>query len=87
MQHLDKIVGYVGAVVIAAVMVISAAYVHVNTTQHKAELMAKDISNALAKGVDPITVRCAYAEADDTICLVHAASRQGETKVLLQPTK
>lgn len=87
MQHLDKVIGLLSTVVVIVVCILSVVYVHVSTTQHKAELMAKDISTALSRGIDPITVRCAYAEPNDVICIVHTASRQGDTKVVLQPSK
>jgi hypothetical protein len=32
-------------------------------------LMASNIENAIAKGIDPITVRCSYAKSDDIICI------------------
>ena len=38
-------------------------------------LMAKNIENAIAKGVDPMSVRCSYARGDDPICIAFAAIR------------
>ena len=37
-------------------------------------LMAKNVDNAIAKGIDPLTVRCAYASERDMICMAFAAS-------------
>jgi hypothetical protein len=31
--------------------------------------MASNIENAIAKGIDPISVRCSYAKSDDIICI------------------
>lgn len=37
-------------------------------------LMSKNISEAVAKGMDPLTVRCSYATERDVICVAYAAS-------------
>lgn len=38
------------------------------------KLMAANIESAIAKGIDPLTVRCSYARDYDTICITHAAA-------------
>jgi len=38
-------------------------------------LMAKNIDNAIAKGVDPLSVRCSYADGKDMICVAYGASQ------------
>jgi thiazole synthase ThiGH ThiG subunit len=38
--------------------------------------MANNIDNAIEKGIDPITVRCAYAEATDNVCLAYAITHK-----------
>jgi hypothetical protein len=40
------------------------------------QLMAGNIDNAIAKGIDPLSVRCSYAKSDDLICVAFAASAQ-----------
>ena len=37
-------------------------------------LMAANMENAMAKGIDPLSVRCSYAKGDDIICVTYAAS-------------
>jgi hypothetical protein len=37
-------------------------------------LMSKNISEAVAKGMDPLAVRCSYANERDVICVALAAS-------------
>lgn len=37
-------------------------------------LMASNIESAIAKGVDPLSVRCSYASGSDTVCVAYAAS-------------
>ena len=38
------------------------------------ELMAQNIETSIAKGIDPLAVRCSYARGDDTVCVAYAAS-------------
>jgi len=40
------------------------------------KLMAANIENAIAKGIDPLAVRCSYAKSDDIVCISHAANRK-----------
>jgi len=40
------------------------------------KLMSANIDAAISKGIDPISVRCSFAESDDTICVAMAASQQ-----------
>ena len=40
------------------------------------KLMAANIENAIAKGIDPLAVRCSYAQSDDIVCIAHAANRK-----------
>ena len=43
-------------------------------------LMAKNIDNAIAKGINPLSVRCSYVRGDDPICIAFAA--KGEEPVI-----
>lgn len=36
------------------------------------ELMSKNIERAIEKGIDPIAVRCSYANANDRVCLAYS---------------
>ena len=36
-------------------------------------LMAQNIDNAIAKGINPLSVRCSYVRGDDPICIAFAA--------------
>jgi hypothetical protein len=40
------------------------------------KLMAANIENAIAKGIDPLSVRCSYVRSDDIICVTHASTRK-----------
>jgi len=46
----------------------------------ESEFKSKNIETAIEKGIDPLSVRCSYARADDTICIVFAAN--GSVSVL-----
>ena len=39
-------------------------------------LMAENINSAIEKGIDPLSVRCSYADSNDIVCVAHAASKQ-----------
>jgi hypothetical protein len=40
------------------------------------KLMAANIENAIAKGIDPLAVRCSYAKSDDIVCIAHASNKK-----------
>jgi hypothetical protein len=40
------------------------------------KLMAANIENAIAKGIDPLSVRCSYVKSDHIICVVYASTRK-----------
>ena len=50
--------------------IIGAAVYNINDRM----LMSKNIDNAIAKGVDPLSVRCAFADGRDMICVAYGAS-------------
>lgn len=58
----------VAVVVVSAIL--SVTYYQVNDRV----LMSKNIDSAIAKGLDPISVRCSFATTSDTICVAYAAS-------------
>lgn len=37
-------------------------------------LMSKNLDNAISKGVDPLAVRCSYADSRDMVCVAYGAS-------------
>ena len=37
-------------------------------------LMSKNIESAVAKGIDPLSVRCSYTRPQDSICVAYAAT-------------
>ena len=59
----------VGLTMIA--MIIGVSIYNVNDRS----LMAKNNDSAIAKGLDPISVRCSYVTNTDTICVAYAAAQ------------
>lgn len=50
-------------------------------------LMSKNIDNAIAKGMDPLSVRCSYVKSDDIICVSYASSSQSHNAAAPQSSK
>jgi hypothetical protein len=72
MHHLvDKI----NVLVVACTIVIVGILFVIDSISQK-DIMAKNIDNAINKGIDPITVRCAYAPATDNVCLAYAITHK-----------
>ena len=52
--------------------VVSIGYYNINDRA----LMSKNISEAVAKGMDPLSVRCSYTNSYDNVCVAYAASKK-----------
>jgi hypothetical protein len=39
-------------------------------------MMSRNIENGIVKGIDPLAVRCAYANTSDTLCIAYASSKK-----------
>jgi len=64
-----------GAITAAACVIVVASVIgYFWASTHQTDRMSKDIQLALEKGIDPMVIRCAYANEDDRVCLVHAAA-------------
>lgn len=69
-KNTNMIVLFVSIAVILLSVVAAFAIYNVNDRS----LMSKNISEAVAKGMDPLSVRCSYAHSGDTICIAYASS-------------
>ena len=58
------------ATIVLIAAFLSIAVYHINSQY----LMARNIDNAITKGIDPIAVRCSYARENDVVCVAFAAS-------------
>lgn len=59
------------AAVVIISLIISVAYYNINDRI----LMSKNIDAAIAKGMDPTSVRCSFASSMDTVCVAYAAAQ------------
>ena len=71
MKENINIITFAFCITIVVVSLIgSIGYYNINERR----LLSTNISEAVAKGVDPIAVRCSYASGMDTMCIAYAAS-------------
>jgi len=40
------------------------------------QAMKSNIESAIVKGIDPLAIRCAYVNNQDSICMVYAAAKK-----------
>lgn len=72
---MTQVVNETKTFVIAAALVVIAAVIGITIYNvNDRVLMSKNIDSAIAKGMDPISVRCSYVTNTDTICVAYAAS-------------
>jgi hypothetical protein len=65
----------INTIVIAVTIIIVSAIIGASVYNiNDRMLMSKNIDNAIAKGVDPLSVRCAFADGRDMICVAYGAS-------------
>ena len=69
-KNLETVSIIVSIALVIISVVIGVTYYNVNDRK----LMSANIDSAIAKGIDPISVRCSFAQSGDTICVAHAAS-------------
>lgn len=44
------------------------------------QAMKSNIESAIVKGIDPVAVRCAYAQSNDVVCVAYAATSTTPSK-------
>jgi hypothetical protein len=64
--------------IVVFILSITTYYINQNV------LMSANIEKAVAKGVDPLSVRCAYATSQDILCITHASSAK---QIVVESTK
>jgi hypothetical protein len=62
---------------IFAVCLISVTYIICNGTTElkKVVAMSEAVAESSNKGINPIATRCAFADSNDTICIVYASNK------------
>ncbi len=56
--------------IVMCTIVIAGFNYNINTQNN----MAKNIESAIAKGVDPVSVKCAYETSSNAVCITYAAT-------------
>lgn len=69
-QNIEKVTTLVCITIVVLSIICSFAYFNVQDRK----LMVQNISEAVAKGMDPLSVRCSYAPSIDTVCVAYSAS-------------
>ena len=62
----------VAVTIIACTAIISGVFYNLNDRNN----MSKNIEAAISKGVDPISVKCAYEINPNALCVTYAATRK-----------
>ena len=62
----------VAVTIITCTAIVSGVFYNLNDRNN----MSKNIEAAIAKGVDPISVKCAYEVTPNAICITYAAIRK-----------
>jgi hypothetical protein len=68
----DIITIAISAVIVLCTAIIGAIVYNVNDRNN----MAKNIEAAIAKGVDPLSVKCAYETSVNSVCIAHSMSKK-----------
>ena len=71
-NRINCVVWVISVTLIVTSFIFSIAYYNISTNR----LMSHNISEAVAKGLDPLSVRCAYAHSTDVVCAAYAASNK-----------
>ena len=66
----DKTILVISVSIVLLAIIGALSYYNVNQNNN----MARNLDNIAGKGIDPVAVRCAYANSSDTICIAYAAS-------------
>jgi hypothetical protein len=56
--------------IVMCTIVIAGFNYNINTQNN----MAKNIESAITKGVDPVSVKCAYETSSNAVCITYAAT-------------
>jgi len=68
--NVETITGIISVALVLITAIGSIGYYNIQDRT----LMASNIESAIAKGVDPLSVRCSYVNGADTVCVAYAAS-------------
>lgn len=66
----DLITIFISVVIVSCTAIVGLIVYNVNDRNN----MAKNIEAAIAKGVDPLSVKCAYETNSNSTCITYAAT-------------
>jgi len=69
---MHDIVFTISLLVALVTLIVSVTFFHYSEMKS----IEKNVESAIVKGIDPIAVRCAYANQSDNVCIAYAASHQ-----------
>ena len=75
-MKMEKINEFTTLIVCTVIVALAAIVGIVWFNIHERSLMAENMNAAIAKGIDPLSVRCSYVQSHDLICVAFAASAQ-----------
>ena len=68
-SNLKVVITLLACITIVAVSIIISGYLsNINDRNN----MSKNMDSAIQRGIDPISVKCAYAPQTDNLCMVYA---------------
>jgi len=62
----------VSIMILLCTIIISYAFYNVNDRNN----MAKNIESAIQKGIDPLSVKCAYETTANAVCITYSMSKK-----------
>jgi len=68
-SYMKVVITSLACITIVAVSIIISSYLsNINDRNN----MSKNMDSAIQRGIDPISVKCAYATQTDNLCMVYA---------------
>jgi len=68
-SNLKVVITLLACITIVAVSIIISSYLSSINDRNN---MSKNMDSAIQRGIDPISVKCAYATQTDNLCMVYA---------------
>lgn len=67
----SQTIGTICITVVVFSLIVATAIFNINDRK----LMAQNITEAISKGMDPLSVRCSYSSAQDVTCVAYASKK------------
>jgi len=69
---------FITTVICFTVILLSGIFSYNYYLTEDRKLMSKNVEDAISKGIDPLSVRCAYASEIDAVCVAYAYTHRIE---------